>query len=206
MFLCRRRLCKAISSCKGCENLPGGRTTQRGDGGPKGVPPSPSRVPGHPPAVPLGDLLDGDAHLGAEAAPGVDHPVGAPAQDHPLARLRVLVAVLRGEGGRGDGRVTPPSTPCHPSVSPPNPVSPPGWAAWGWADPRRPPPARRGRIGPARRTCPRRGDGPEPPPKMLGTWTPTPLPCPLSPLPDGTRVLPPWLIPFPPQHTRSTTN
>lgn len=169
-------------------------------------PPSPSRVPGHPPAVPLGDLLDGDAHLGAEAAPGVDHPVGAPAQDHPLARLRVLVAVLRGERrGRGDGCVTPPPPRATPLCPPPTPSHLQDGLRGA------------GQILAARRLLgeegldplaePARGEGTvlSPPQRCWGHGH-RPPPCPLNTLPNGARVLPPWLVPFPPQHTRSTTN
>jgi len=43
MFLCRRRLCKAISSCKGCEYLRGGTPGWGAAQGPLG----PSRTPRH---------------------------------------------------------------------------------------------------------------------------------------------------------------
>lgn len=74
------------------------RVPAQRDGVVRGCPGSPGTAPPppswHPPAVPLRDLLDSDAHLVVEAAPGVDDPERPPAQDHPLARLRVLVAVL----------------------------------------------------------------------------------------------------------------
>ena len=47
------------------------------------------------PAVPLGDLLDGEAHLVAEVAAGVHHAEGAPPQHHAVPVLVVLVVVLQ---------------------------------------------------------------------------------------------------------------
>lgn len=80
--------------------------------------PTPTPAPLDPPAVPLRDLLDGDPHLGAKAAPGVDDPISAPAQDHALTRLGALIAVLQGDGGGRGVAVGPPGAPRHPLCPP----------------------------------------------------------------------------------------
>lgn len=58
--------------------------------------PPPPPTPAPKPAVPLRDLLDGDAHASVSIAASVHHPVRALAQHQPLTRLRVLVIKLRG--------------------------------------------------------------------------------------------------------------
>lgn len=71
---------------------------------------SPARAAlGTTPAVPLRDLLDGDAYPRVPIAAGVHYPVRALAQHQPLACLRVLIIKLRGWMGWGFSRALSPS-------------------------------------------------------------------------------------------------
>lgn len=92
MFRCLRYLCRAISSCSGCEYLHASRssansTEQRHNSAHMEVPCSP--------AVPLRDLLNGDAYLVAQVSPSIHHSIRAPPQHHPVPILIVVVLVLK---------------------------------------------------------------------------------------------------------------
>lgn len=92
MFLCLRYLCRAISSCSGCEYLHTLRSsanhTERHHNSDHTEAP-------FSPAVPLGDLLNGDAHLVAQVSPSIHHSVRAPPEHHPVPVLIVVVLVLK---------------------------------------------------------------------------------------------------------------